>query len=288
MRTGRTDEPVASVPDSWTIWAFSDPHGVASGLEAALVAAGLVDDRLRWSAPPRTALVGCGDYLDRGANSRRLIALLRRLEAEAEAVGGRALFARGNHEQMLLRLRAGAYEWLDTWLDFGGRATLDSFGCGDLDRGNPGLVFEAIERQAPGIFAWLARLPHAVRWRDVLLVHGGLPPWSRLEDLGRTTEQHLWVRSEFFDTDWSSGAFRGFEQAGVRRVVFGHTPTSAGPCVFQDGRALCLDTNACGNPGLPPDAQLMSTLARLGTGNRFEETEFVTVPTDRAPDRRTP
>ena len=64
---------IPRVPDDWTVWAFSDTHGVTSGLLAALRAAGIVDEALHWAAPPRTALVGCGDYLDRGVDVRGLV-----------------------------------------------------------------------------------------------------------------------------------------------------------------------------------------------------------------------
>ncbi len=36
---------IPRVPDDRVVWAFSDPHGVATGLETALIRAGLVDDR---------------------------------------------------------------------------------------------------------------------------------------------------------------------------------------------------------------------------------------------------
>jgi len=42
------DPLIPQVPDDWTVWAFSDPHGVATGLEAALVQAGLLD-KAGWS-----------------------------------------------------------------------------------------------------------------------------------------------------------------------------------------------------------------------------------------------
>ena len=72
-----------------------------SGLTVALREAGIVDQDLHWSAPAGTALVGCGDYLDRGADSRGVVALLRRLQGEAAAAGGVAVLARGNHEHLL-------------------------------------------------------------------------------------------------------------------------------------------------------------------------------------------
>ncbi len=159
------DPLIPRVPDDWTVWAFSDPHGVATGLEAALVRAGLLDEDLRWVAPPRTALVGRGDYLDRGLDSPRVVALLRRLELEAAAAGSRALFSRGNHEHLLYQLGIGA----------------------------------------------------------------------------RT---------------------------------------------FHEGRSLGIDTNACGNPQLPPGARLMVTLVELAGEVALDATRRVVVATDDAPDRR--
>ncbi len=277
---------IPRVPDDWVVWAFADPHGVATGLEAALVAAGLLDDRLRWIAPPRTALVGCGDYLDRGADSPRVVALLRRLQDDAAAAGGMAVFARGNHEHLLFQLAVGASDAFDVWLTYGGLATLEAYGLGDLDPADPRTTLRGLEERAPGILVWLGALPHAVRWRDVLFVHGGLPPWADLDDLGRDTEQHLWVRAEFFGTPWSSGAFGGFEEAGVRRVVFGHTPQRTGARSYHEGRSLAIDTNACGNPQMPPEARRMVTLLELVGDVPFESARSIVVPTENAPDRR--
>lgn len=268
----------------WRVWAFSDPHGVTSGLGAALRDAGLVDDELRWSAPPRTALVGCGDYLDRGRDSRGTLALLRRLQPEAEAAGSRLVLLRGNHEEMLIHLWAGRHQWLPVWLAYGGHATLQSFGCAPDDPMQDEPALRAMEAVAPGTFDWLESLSQAARWRDVIFVHGGLPPDHGPDDLGTITDAHLWIRADFFETPWESGAFEGYRRAGVERVVFGHTPSPDGARVLQGGRLLNLDSNACGNPRMPPDARRMITLVELGDGS-FEEARRVVIPTDQAPDR---
>ena len=276
--------PLVRIPDDWTVWAFADAHGVLSGLESGLRAAGLVDDRLHWAAPPGTALVGCGDYIDRGARSREVIDLLRRLESEALEAGCRTVFVRGNHEHELLMVRGGYEAWFDVWLEFGGRATLESFECAHLEPDGPRIALDAIEAASPGIFDWLAGLPHAARWRDTLFVHGGLPPGQGVEDLARRSNDHLWVRGDFLTTAWSSGAFARYEEAGVRRVVFGHTAMAHGPQLFHGGRALGLDANACGS--LRRDgAQSMLTLVELRDPGPFERARYVIVPTDRAPDR---
>jgi 3',5'-cyclic AMP phosphodiesterase CpdA len=272
-----------SVPDDWTVWAFTDVHGVASGLEPALREAGLIDPALRWIAPPRTALIGCGDYVDRGRASRRVVELLRRLENDARAAGSAVLLARGNHEHLLLQLAAGESRDFETWLFYGGRATLAAWGLEGMDPKSRSTLL-ALDGVTPGVLAWLGALSHAVRWRDVLFVHGGLPQWAGLDDLGVTTDLHLFVRSEFFDATWESGVFDRFEAEGVRRVVFGHTPQPGGPRLFHGGRSIALDTNACGNPRMPTNARRMVTLLELHGDVAFADARMVVVPTEGAPD----
>lgn len=276
-------ERIITLPDDWRVWAFSDPHGVLTGLRQALVEAGIVDRQLRWAAPPRTAIVGCGDYLDRGADSRGVLALLHDLQLQAAQAGGRAIFTRGNHEEMVLHLRAGRSQWLRTWLAYGGHATLQSYGLAPADPQDDEAALHALDARAPGIFDWLETMPQAVRWRDVLFVHGGLPAGSSLAELGVSTDLHLWVRSEFFETPWDSGAYDRFLADGVERVAYGHTPSPDGIRVLQGGRLLALDTNACGNPRMPPDARRMVTLVEMADAP-FERLHRVVIPTDRAPD----
>lgn len=278
-------ERIPRVPDDWTVWAFSDAHGVTSGLIAALQAAGILDEALHWIAPKMTALVGCGDYLDRGGDVRGLVSLLHSIQSEATRAGGAALLARGNHEAMPLLIRDGAHEWLETWLEYGGDATVASFGCEGEDARDALRMAARLEACAPGLFGWLDSLPHAVRWRDVLFVHGGLPPQHTLEDLGSSTEEHLWIRSGFFDTPWDEGDFDGYRAAGIDRVVFGHTPQWGGPTLFHEGHSLDIDTNAVGNPRMPPGAVQELTLLGLAGEGSFERARVVTIPTADAPDR---
>ena len=195
-----------------------------------------MDEALHWAAPPRTALVGCGDYLDRGVDVRGLVRLLRRLEDCARAAGGAVLLARGNHEAMPLMIHDGAHEWLETWLEYGGDATMASLAGRLEDIGDAERSMARLEAAEPGLFAWLAGLPQAVRWRDVLFVHGGLPPGQAPDDLGVTTDEHLWIRSGFFDTPWDAPDFWAYRAAGIDRVVFGHTPQWSGPTLYHEGR----------------------------------------------------
>ncbi len=282
------DTRLPHLPDDWSVWAFSDAHGVTTAVASALEQAGLIDASQRWVAPPRTALVGCGDYIDRGGDVRGLVSLLRRLQREAAQAGSAVVLARGNHELMPLMVRRGQHEWLETWLEYGGGATAAAYGCDQDGVARPERMVAAIEGCAPGFFAWLASLPQAVRWRDVLFVHGGLAPGYGLDDLGVDTEEHLWVRSGFFDTAWDSGAFAAYQAAGIARVVFGHTPQWEGATLFHDGHSLDIDTNAVGNPRMPPGANQSLTLLGMGESASFDDVRLISIPTKGAPDTMRP
>ena len=279
------DPRLPVLPDDWTVWAFTDVHGVTSALIEALRQAGIIDEALHWIAPPRTALVGCGDYIDRGGDVRGLLALVQHLQRVAADGGGAVLPARGNHEAMPLMIRGGAGEWLEVWREYGGDATLTSFGCRPAEATDGRGMTAQLDRCAPGLFDWLEGLPHAVRWRDVLFVHGGLPPNATLDDMGTTTDEHLWIRSGFYERPWLDGAFEAYRAAGVDRVVFGHTPQPGGPTTFHDGHSLDIDTNAVGDPRMGAGSVQELTLLGLCGDESFERARVVTVRTADAPER---
>jgi hypothetical protein len=81
------------------IVAVADVHGAHDKFVAILRAAGLIDSRQRWTGG-RAVLVQTGDILDRGADSRKTLDLLRRLEGEAARAGGKVHALLGNHEVM--------------------------------------------------------------------------------------------------------------------------------------------------------------------------------------------
>ena len=79
--------------------AVGDVHGAFDHYTAILREAKLLDARLRWIGGNAT-LVQVGDTLDRGDDSRKVLDLVRRLEAEAPKTGGQVRFVLGNHEIM--------------------------------------------------------------------------------------------------------------------------------------------------------------------------------------------
>ena len=78
-----------------------DVHGAFSDLKKLLLASAVIDDSLHWIGGD-THLVSLGDLLDRGAESRKVMDLLMRIQGEAVQQGGYVHVVAGNHEIMNL------------------------------------------------------------------------------------------------------------------------------------------------------------------------------------------
>lgn len=81
------------------IVAIGDLHGDYENYLATLRAAGLIDDREKWSGG-KTHLVQTGDIPDRGPDTLKIIEHLDKLAKQAERKGGRVHSLIGNHEAM--------------------------------------------------------------------------------------------------------------------------------------------------------------------------------------------
>ncbi|MFC3072215.1 metallophosphoesterase family protein [Shinella pollutisoli] len=211
------------IADGRPIYAIGDVHGCFEALLA-------LEDRIaadaRRLALTRPLVVYLGDYIDRGPDSRAVLNHLARSD-HADRIERVALC--GNHDDTFLRFLRSPGDNMG-WLDFGGDATLRSYGidpaavlkrrAGDLGR----ILREAV----PGHHvALLESLPVALACGDLLFVHAGIRPGVALED--QDDEDLLWIREPFLSE-------------GPRlplTVVHGHTAGSEP--VFGRGR-VCIDT----------------------------------------------
>lgn len=176
--------------------ALSDIHGAYDALVVTLREAGVLDDSLSWSGG-ETHLVITGDLVDRGADSRRVMDLVMRLESEAPRAGGRVHLTLGNHEVMNiigdLRYVAdaefaafaedeSAQEREKWYRQFRHRYPADA------NEENVRSAFD--EKAPPGYFGhraafgpdgkygkWLLGKPLLIVIDDTGFVHGGLPPF---------------------------------------------------------------------------------------------------------------
>ena len=175
----------------WTgvdrVAAFADVHGAYAEMLALLRDTGIIDAQDRWAAG-RTHLVSLGDLLDRGAESRKAMDLLMRLQGEAQAAGGAVHVILGNHETMnllgdLRYVDPGEYASYKDLEPFAERARLrqaweTAHGAGsgeDFDRKfPPGYFGHRTAFSSEGKYGqWLLSLPVAIAVNDTLFMHAG-------------------------------------------------------------------------------------------------------------------
>ena len=167
--------------------AFADVHGAYAEMHALLRETGVIDAQDRWAAG-RTHLVSLGDLLDRGADSRKAMDLLVRLQGEAQAQGGQVHVVLGNHETMnvlgdLRYVDPGEYASYTDLEPAAKRAQLRqdweaAHGAGsgeEFDRKfPPGYFGHRAAFSSQGRYGeWLLSLPVAIAINDTLFMHAG-------------------------------------------------------------------------------------------------------------------
>lgn len=218
-RPARFDAALA--PDE-RLAVVGDIHGCAALLDALM-------ERIDDAAPAR--LVFVGDYVDRGEDSA---GVLDRLHALACSDSARAVFLKGNHEDMMLRFLDDPGAKAAGWLRNGGLQTLASFGIGGLGA-NPGEASAIKARDAlaralgPELLAWLRELPLSFVSGNVAVVHAAANPLKSIE--AQSEQALLWGHPDFARTPRSDGVW----------VVHGHTIVDE--VQPEDGR-IGVDTGA--------------------------------------------
>jgi 3',5'-cyclic AMP phosphodiesterase CpdA len=94
------------------IVAIGDLHGDYAAWTVIARDSGLIDASGKWTGG-KTVLVQLGDITDRGPDSLKIIADLRRLQVESAKAGGRVVVVLGNHEAMNLDGGGSSTFWLD-------------------------------------------------------------------------------------------------------------------------------------------------------------------------------
>ena len=241
------------------MYVIGDIHGQIDKATAALREAGLIDGSGRWAGGAAT-LWFMGDYFDRGPDGIAAIDLVRRLQGEATAGGGRVGALLGNHDVLILAAQR----------------------FGDAPSGGPGGTFLSSwranggeERDLAGLdderLAWLRNLPAMARDGDWLLAHADA---TFYQVYGRTIGAvNRAIRRILHDdnaADWDllldyfsqRRAFQDAERGparvgrflalyGGRRFVHGHTPIGkltgqkpgavAAPHTYAGGLAVDVD-----------------------------------------------
>lgn len=172
--------------------AFGDVHGAFDDWVTLLQEVGVINADLDW-AGGNTHLVSLGDLIDRGPGSRSVVALMMKLEAQAEAAGGAVHMVLGNHEVLVM---TGDLRYVsdEEYADF---AALESQGEREAAfaawrLSNPDGDDQAARQgfdtdYPPGYFAlrrtyagdgefgrWLRQQPFVIKVNDKVYMHGGI------------------------------------------------------------------------------------------------------------------
>ena len=177
------------------IYAIGDVHGCASELESLLRALQIDQD---------TLIVFLGDYVDRGADSRRVIDLVVKLRKRCEVV---ALM--GNHEAMFIDfLERPESVGAGLFILNGGSTTLANYA-------GPGGSFDVPETH----MEFLRGLKLFYETPTHFFVHAGVPLKKKLKDLDTTLDRETFL--------WTRGPFLTTREPWDKIIVHGHTPTAA-------------------------------------------------------------
>lgn len=261
------------IPDSFTVFAASDIHGQLGAVDRLLAEAGLTDGSDRWIAAAGTALVITGDVVDRGPDTLRLVRRLASLRAQAPAHGGVVAILEGNHEMQVLGGLGGEPDIFKALMTFGGGATLRSVGLrpDEWEGRSSEEIAARVDQLAPDLVPTLRTFAPFARWGDLLFVHGGPVPFQELDRFEASADR-LWIRAAFYASaePFPEGApWSPYRQAGIRRVVFGHTPVER-PTLSHDGNAINLDTWR----------GRQVTLARLEPARALRDATFIVQPAE--------
>jgi serine/threonine protein phosphatase 1 len=189
-------------------YAIGDVHGCRAKLQQLLERC----DRHSDGRPRR--LIFVGDYIDRGPDSRGVLALLKTLQQKRL---DEVVCLRGNHEALMIEAMSSGDPTL--WLMNGAAETLVSYDIEDPSR------------MPPPDVDWVAALPVSFDDGMRYFVHAGVNPARPLDQ--QTDRDRVWIREPFLSSRSDYG----------RLIVHGHTPLASGVPDLRVNR-VNIDTGA--------------------------------------------
>lgn len=209
------------------LYAIGDLHGCLGLLQDMLAR---ISADLAARPHPRPRVILLGDYVDRGPDSRGVIAALIALEAQDLP----ATFLLGNHDSYIQAYLHDpdwydrTYHWLDSAM--GGAQTLASYGVSGADSDRPAATRDAFARAFPRAHAeFLARCALYHQVGGYVFVHAGIRPGVALS--AQTRDDLIWIREPFLSATEDFGY----------KVVHGHTIVER---VEHRPNRIALDTGA--------------------------------------------
>lgn len=199
-------------------WAVGDVEGRYDLLAPLL-------ERLMRGTDP---IVLVGNYINNGPESAATLRLLQQAKAN-----GQVIALRGNHEELLLRYLIRPRVLTGMFFDYGGQATLESFGISCeipvTDEREMSALRNRLRDALGDLTNWLEALPYYFASGNITAMHAGADPLTTL------TSQHApgfcWGHPMFHKTARPDGHW----------VVHGHQPVES---VTIKERRIALNTQS--------------------------------------------
>lgn len=198
--------PKPSLPSGLRLYAIGDIHGRVD-LLTQLIRKIETDNQSRKG---KSRLLFLGDYIDRGLFSRQVIELLLQLRKKVKPA---PIFLLGNHEQVMREVLRGDEMLLLSWMHWGGRETLLSYGV------TPPANEKEVKAAQANLAAktpkehqdFLDLLENSAEYGDYFFCHAGVRPGIGLYD--QNEQDLIWIRHEFLKHEGDFGKI----------VVHGHS-----------------------------------------------------------------
>ncbi len=229
---------------------LSDIEGNFEAFKIILQSAGVINDKFEWTFG-KDRLVLLGDFFDRGLNVTEVLWLIYKLEAEAEAAGGKVHYILGNHEALNL---CGEYGYVRNKYVENAQLIGEEYGLWYDNNSELG--------------RWLRTKNAVEKIGDYVFCHGGISPelagtTLSLTDINDIARKHIgtpygqisdslaqFVYNPNYGILWFRGASKNKitpEQmqaaivfAGAKRIVVGHTLVPDITALYN-GQLICVD-----------------------------------------------
>lgn len=173
------------------LYAIGDVHGCFNEMMSLLAA---IESDHAARPEKQCIIVFLGDLVDRGPHSSRVLEYLVRTPPQFATT----YCLLGNHEEMMLRILRGESELIQSWLEYGGRECVESYGL--MPEMLHGQTDEAVQlmfrkRVPDSHIELLSKCVESIRFGSYLLVHAGVDPDTPLDD--QDGRQLRWIREPF-------------------------------------------------------------------------------------------